>query len=106
MFCKNCGSQIDDKAVICPKCGVATGKTSEAADDAPNGGFTALSFFFPLIGIILFFYWRNDYPERAGSCINGVLIGVIIQVVSMALILICFQDVLSKLQLLYNYFVN
>lgn len=24
MFCKNCGKQIDDKAVICPNCGVAT----------------------------------------------------------------------------------
>ena len=22
MFCKNCGSQIDDKAVICPHCGI------------------------------------------------------------------------------------
>jgi formate hydrogenlyase subunit 3/multisubunit Na+/H+ antiporter MnhD subunit len=22
MFCTNCGNQIDDKAVICPKCGV------------------------------------------------------------------------------------
>lgn len=24
MFCKNCGKQIDDKAVICVHCGVAT----------------------------------------------------------------------------------
>jgi peptidoglycan/LPS O-acetylase OafA/YrhL len=24
MFCTNCGAQIDDKAVVCPKCGVAT----------------------------------------------------------------------------------
>ena len=23
MFCKNCGSEIDDKVVLCPKCGVA-----------------------------------------------------------------------------------
>lgn len=25
MYCKNCGNQIDDKAVICIHCGVATG---------------------------------------------------------------------------------
>ena len=24
MYCKYCGSEIDDRAVICPKCGVAT----------------------------------------------------------------------------------
>lgn len=24
MFCKNCGKELDDKAVICPGCGVAT----------------------------------------------------------------------------------
>lgn len=23
MFCKNCGQEIDDKAVVCPHCGVA-----------------------------------------------------------------------------------
>lgn len=26
MFCKNCGNEIDDKAVICPQCGVKTDK--------------------------------------------------------------------------------
>ena len=25
MYCKNCGAQIDDKAYICPNCGVKTG---------------------------------------------------------------------------------
>lgn len=25
MFCSNCGAQIDDKAVVCVKCGVLTG---------------------------------------------------------------------------------
>ena len=31
MFCKNCGKEIDDNAVICPNCGVATDKFTEAA---------------------------------------------------------------------------
>ncbi len=26
MYCKNCGSQIDDNAVACPNCGAATDK--------------------------------------------------------------------------------
>ena len=24
MFCSNCGAELDDRAVICPRCGVAT----------------------------------------------------------------------------------
>ena len=24
MYCKNCGKEIDDKAVVCPGCGVPT----------------------------------------------------------------------------------
>ncbi len=35
MFCKNCGAQIDDKAVMCPRCGVATGKAVVASTSAP-----------------------------------------------------------------------
>ena len=69
MFCKNCGSQIDDKAVVCPKCGVATGKTSAASDDAPSGGFAVLCFLFPLLGLILYLVWKADYPQKAHSSV-------------------------------------
>lgn len=30
MFCKNCGKEIDDKAIICPNCGVATDNYANA----------------------------------------------------------------------------
>lgn len=37
MFCKNCGKEIDDNAVVCPNCGVATEKLNEtAATTAPE----------------------------------------------------------------------
>lgn len=29
MFCRNCGKEIDDKAVICPGCGVPTSETGK-----------------------------------------------------------------------------
>ena len=32
MFCKNCGQEIDDKAVVCPHCGVAQKSTPEVVD--------------------------------------------------------------------------
>ena len=55
MFCKNCGSQINDSAVICPHCGVATHNNSPVSQKSSNGfavaGFV-LSFFFALLGLI------------------------------------------------------
>ena len=36
-FCKNCGAQIDDKAVICPKCGVAQAGTITEPDTGNIG---------------------------------------------------------------------
>lgn len=36
MFCKNCGKEIDDNAVVCPNCGVATEKMQENAAAATN----------------------------------------------------------------------
>lgn len=38
MFCKNCGNQIADAAVICPKCGVPVSDKSvaPATESVPN----------------------------------------------------------------------
>ena len=81
MFCKNCGEQIDDKAFVCPKCGVATGNTTSNAVDASSVGFSILGFFLPLIGLIMWLVWKDSMPLRAKSCGKGALIGVIVEVV-------------------------
>lgn len=63
MYCKNCGKQIDDNAVICVHCGKVTenyrppnaGGTAAAYRNefyAPFSGLI-LSFIFPLIGLIV-----------------------------------------------------
>lgn len=36
MFCKNCGAQIADQAVICPKCGVAQQPAGQPAVQTTN----------------------------------------------------------------------
>lgn len=38
MFCTNCGSQLDDKAVICPHCGCATENYYKPAGPANPAG--------------------------------------------------------------------
>jgi hypothetical protein len=41
MFCSNCGTQIDDKAVVCTKCGVPTHNFKAQAAAVQNPGVPA-----------------------------------------------------------------
>lgn len=79
-FCKNCGTQIHDQAVICPNCGVAQ-ETKPAVVD--NGGFWwgALGCCVPIVGLILFLVWKDTKPNTAKAAGKGALISVIISVV-------------------------
>ena len=49
--------------------------------DAPSAGFAVLSFFFPVVGLILWLVWMNTSPLKAKSCGKGALIGFISGVV-------------------------
>lgn len=40
-------------------------QVSSLNGDAPSMGFAVLGFFFPLIGLILFLVWQNQYPLKA-----------------------------------------
>ena len=46
--------------------------------DAPSGGMTALGFFFPIVGLILYLVWKDQTPLKAHSAGKGALIGVIV----------------------------
>lgn len=65
MYCKNCGSEIADKAVICVNCGVATAQANsgdkncncESEGISPKSGVVALllCIFLGTIGVHRFF---------------------------------------------------
>lgn len=48
MFCKNCGQEIDDKAVICPHCGVSQ-KDNSSVSDSGSIGWAFLDVVFQLL---------------------------------------------------------
>lgn len=97
MFCRSCGKELEDGTAYCPNCGTKqfdepgsnnqqmnpsqpTGNYYNPAPvvDAPSGGFMALCFFFPVVGLILYLVWKDTLPMRAHSCGKGALIGVIV----------------------------
>lgn len=80
MFCTNCGAEIDDKAVVCVKCGVAVKPVSETASGS-NEWLTALllCFFLGWLGVHRFYTKNNDIAVAQlvlGVLSCGVISGV------------------------------
>jgi flagellar basal body-associated protein FliL len=81
--CSNCGLEVNDNANFCEKCGYSfSGNIPQInnKNDAPSGGFAILSFFFPIIGLILWLAWSKS-PQKAKSCGKGALAGFIVGVI-------------------------
>ena len=53
----------------------------ENPEDVPSTGFNVLSFFFPLIGLILYLVWNDKKPRRAKAVGKAALIGFIMGIV-------------------------
>jgi hypothetical protein len=77
-YCKKCGAEIDDQAVICPKCGVQ--QTPEVED---KGGFLwgLLGCCIPLVGLILYLVWKDTKPKTSKAAGIGALVSVICLVI-------------------------
>ena len=77
-FCKNCGKEIDDNAVVCPHCGVIQ-KEELVQNTVDNGGFLwgLLGCCIPIVGLILFLGWRDTKPKTSRAAGIGALVGVI-----------------------------
>lgn len=78
-YCKNCGAQINDQAVICPMCGVSQ-ETKPAVVDNGGFGWGALGFCIPIVGLVLYLVWKETKPRTAKAAGKGALVSVIIGV--------------------------
>lgn len=78
-FCQKCGKEIMDDAVICPSCGCSAGAQKPA--DQSSFGWAVLGFCIPIVGLILYFVWKQDTPLKAKSAGRGALVSVIVDIV-------------------------
>lgn len=72
MFCNNCGKAIDDKAVVCIHCGVATPfssiqKEADLKNEKPNSGLMLLAFLVPIAGFIIGAIEKSNGKKKAGN---------------------------------------
>ena len=92
-FCTGCGKELSACEEFCSVCGKQRTTPAQGAQptfqqpvypqmgyvqDAPSGGMTALCFFFPIVGLILYLVWKDQTPLKAKSAGKGALIGVIV----------------------------
>lgn len=86
MFCKNCGKDIDDNAVVCPNCGVATDNMAKNTpapaqkNSMAIAGFVLALLGFNLIALIISIVALNNSkkPEYAGDGKGFAIAGIII----------------------------
>ena len=56
--------------------------------DLERVGWMVLGFLIPILGLILWLVWKEEYPFRAKCCGLGALISVIVSIVLVVLYLI------------------
>ncbi len=82
MYCKNCGSKIDDDALFCPKCG-----NEVAGNDNSNGVFDSFGNLF-----------KNEVKEEKKEVINYfklklfIFLSGILVIIALVLLLIGFIE--------------
>lgn len=115
MYCYQCGKEVGD-VKFCPYCGAQLdGQTAQGTyqpinnqqtqysqpGDEPSFGYALLSFFIPIVGIILFVVWNQEFPLRAKSCLKGFVTGLITGVVGVCCIFAALGNTYSSYQDIY-----
>ena len=116
-FCSNCGNELADQAVICPKCGVSTGQNAVAGNNnnTSNGmaiaGFV-LSFFVPLLGLIFSILGLKKVKETSagkGLATAGIIISSIalfIILLSVIIFSVAFTEAIDESNYSNGYYYN
>ncbi len=84
MFCKKCGKEITDEAVICLHCGCATGVQKKAEiypkEYKLNYGMIMLCTFLPVVGLVMGIVElsNNGHSPKGTAIIGQCIVGFIV----------------------------
>ena len=88
MICKNCGSEIDNKQKVCPKCGELLGKetkeknSKEAKIKTINNTivYCIMGFVFPILGILVYIIGSKKGLIKSKSILIASILGLLFQI--------------------------
>lgn len=121
MFCKSCGKEINDQAVVCPHCGVQTGVVQQIPQqvnyggqqnytapqqnpypnqypqqnevDEVNVGLVVLSVLIPIVGIILGAVNSSNGKKKSGKAyLTAGIIAIAVEIVVGIIVGIAFAS--------------
>ena len=92
-YCRNCGAEIDENAIFCPRCGARTNGDGPAInfntfgggyntygdygfrplDTAPSKWVAVISFMFWWAGLAIWAFCRHTRPGKSRSALMGLL---------------------------------
>jgi uncharacterized membrane protein YvbJ len=74
MFCNHCGKEINDNADVCVHCGIAVSKKFA---DNPSHFAGVVSCCFPMVGLILYFLWKDEKPKSSKLICRWMIGGIV-----------------------------
>ena len=104
-FCSECGKELNQGEVFCPNCGKRVEQAyasqqnnqysqpqnmNTSNQDIPSIGLNILSFFVPLVGLILYVVNVDSKPVMAKAIGKWALIGFIVGIVGSVLLSIIY----------------
>jgi len=84
MFCKKCGKDVNDEAVVCVHCGCSLKEETSSSPQSTEGAgcfLSGLSFLIPLLGLILYLVWKDSKPQASKDAGKAALWGFIIGII-------------------------
>ncbi|MFH5881270.1 MAG: hypothetical protein ACNA7U_01965 [Candidatus Izemoplasmataceae bacterium] len=84
--CNVCTTNNESNARYCKRCGAQLEQQSKQQNiivtvDEPAGCLlTLIAIIWPIVGIILYILWFNNYPRRASSILTATIIGIVINI--------------------------
>ncbi len=99
MFCKTCGKEINDNAVICPNCGCSTNNKpiQQTGGESKKTLGILLGLFLGLIGLIIGLVMFQSETEERATFMKGWTIGFVITLCVSVFIGIIYGGVIASI---------
>ena len=83
MYCKNCGQEVNDNAVVCIHCGCAIDSKRAVPETGESKSTVGIlmGLFLGLIGLLIGYLMYNDKPFEKSTFVKGWVKGFIISIV-------------------------